>query len=77
MLMPQKLQTKLEVIAGNIYLDILINDGMFVLPEVIGINMITVLRNTTLPVMGSVNRLSARVRAVESLAVLHKLYLIT
>ena len=57
MLMPQKLQTKLEVIVGNIYLDVLINDGMFVLPEVTSNNMITVLRNTTLPVIGSVNRL--------------------
>ena len=57
MLIPQKLQTKLEVIAGNIYLDVLINDGMFVLPEVTSNNMITVLRNATLPVIGSVNRL--------------------
>ena len=77
MLMPQKLQTKLEVIAWNLYLDILINDGMFVLPEVTSNNMITLLRKATLPVIGSVNRLSTRVREVESLAVLHKLYLIT
>ena len=76
-------QTKLEVhvSAGNIYLvqvlDILINDGMFMLPQVTNNDMITVLRNATLPVIGSVNRLSARVRALESLEVLHKLYLIT
>ena len=51
MLMPQKLQTKLQVSEGNIYSDILINDGMFVLPEVTSNNMITVLCNTTLPII--------------------------